>query len=668
MPALFAASVPSYAFPDVALFMTLHGHLSLPALNSNSPDLYPDIDSLYIEEVELRQDRKQFYSELFRTVKIRKAMISRNFSLSIGELLDKSMPLTINSYGSPGSLSTISMRGTSSSHTQLNWNGFILNSPTTGIADLSVIPVFLFDDISVIYGGSGSIYGDAAFGGVVNIGNKSSWQKGVSVLTNIETASFSNNSAGLKIKLGTDNLSYMLASYMRDSENDFPYTDNEKTGSPHLRMDNNSLTSFGLLQDINLRLGGNNYLQLGSWLQLKRKEIPALLGSYKESLQEQTDSSLKIFVKWKKLKQRSSMEIRSAYVSDYLRYLDKSPGIEDNYLIDSEIRSKRFSLDANYRYFYASGLSIDMGANYSLLGADVKSYGTAVKEYRANIIAAARYKKACIDIAASLRMHFNSFERPPPLYSFSFKYSFPGDAAWIRAHVASKYRLPGLNDKYWKPGGNPGLKPEQGWGADIGTGINMEMKNSLNSFVNMDIHLFTNMVNNQIQWIPDLSYWIPVNYKKVWARGMESSLETGVKAGRARLELSLGYTMTIATAGNTDEADFQDYQLRYIPKHTARGTAEISLNGMFMHLGSAVSSRRYSTSDNDMFYSLDPYFVMNASIGYTFDDNLVGSILQFRINNLTNADYQVIRAYPVPGRSYMLGLTLIMGTAAMDGK
>jgi len=609
------------------------------------------IDSLYINEVEVRQDRKMFHSAEFRSYQIKSALIRQNMSLNLGEFLGRTGSLNMRGYGSPGSLVTVSMRGTASAHTQVNWNGFPLNAPTTGIADLSTIPVFLFDNISVIYGGSGSIYGSGSLGGVINVGNDINWDRSLSVMASIDAGSFGYLNGGFRIKAGNSRIQYSLASYLQDSENDFIYTENISAESPRLRMKHNETGSFGLLQDVNIRLARYNFLQLGTWYQVKKKNIPEILGSPGESLQEQSDSSLKFFARWKKLGTRSSFELRSIYFSDYLSFLDKTPAAGGEYLVDSEIMSEKYSVDANYRYYFSSGLSLDIGANYSLLNADVKAYGKKVREGEGNIIGALSYRTSRLDLATSLRLNFNAYEQPPPLYSLSAKYRFAGESAWLRTHVSSKYRLPGLNDKYWKPGGDPELLPEKGWGADIGAGMNIDI-------LDLDLHLFTNRVKNQIQWVPDALYYVPLNHKEVWSRGLESSAAVCLERNSTRLDLSLDYSMTFASIISSGDLSLVGKQLSYTPYHIARGNAHFELKSFFTELETSFTSRRYTTADNDEFYSLDPYFLVNASIGYQPGNKLKGSMLRFRINNAFDTEYRMINAYPVPGRTYMISLLM----------
>jgi iron complex outermembrane receptor protein len=86
----------------------------------------------------------------------------------------------VKSYGAPGNLTSLSFRGTLSNHTQITWNGFPLNNPTTGDADLSLIPLTIADKVSLVYGASGSLYGGGTFGGSVDLISSPSSEQGFS--------------------------------------------------------------------------------------------------------------------------------------------------------------------------------------------------------------------------------------------------------------------------------------------------------------------------------------------------------------------------------------------------------------------------------------------------------------------------------------------------------
>ncbi|MBV8670770.1 MAG: TonB-dependent receptor, partial [Candidatus Eremiobacteraeota bacterium] len=75
----------------------------------------------------------------------------------------------VQQYGTFGQLSTVALRGASAAQTLILINGQPVNEADTGSFDFSSLPVNVIDHIEVVQGGSSTLYGSAAMGGVVNI-------------------------------------------------------------------------------------------------------------------------------------------------------------------------------------------------------------------------------------------------------------------------------------------------------------------------------------------------------------------------------------------------------------------------------------------------------------------------------------------------------------------
>jgi vitamin B12 transporter len=65
---------------------------------------------------------------------------------------------------------------------------------------------------------------------------------------------------------------------------------------------------------------------------------------------------------------------------------------------------------------------------------------------------------------------------------------------------------------------------------------------------------------------------------------------------------------------------------------------------------------RYTTTDNSKF--LDPYYTIDATISKTIPLSSLTLKCYLQVNNITNESYQIIAYYPVPGRTFQLGLTI----------
>ena len=66
--------------------------------------------------------------------------------------------------------------------------------------------------------------------------------------------------------------------------------------------------------------------------------------------------------------------------------------------------------------------------------------------------------------------------------------------------LSTLYRLPGLNDLYWMPGGNPDLKPEYGYSAEAGSKLSWKSQNKKTK-VSFEPTYFNRYIYNWIIWI-----------------------------------------------------------------------------------------------------------------------------------------------------------------------
>ena len=117
----------------------------------------------------------------------------KNQNANLGEILMFTTPVVIQQYGGSGSLTTLSFRGTGSNHTQVNWNGFPLNAIGTGEMDLSLASTDVANQIQLIHGASGAMYGNGTFGGAIEMNNIPDWNNRLNVKFNSEIGAFDNN-------------------------------------------------------------------------------------------------------------------------------------------------------------------------------------------------------------------------------------------------------------------------------------------------------------------------------------------------------------------------------------------------------------------------------------------------------------------------------------------
>jgi vitamin B12 transporter len=91
-------------------------------------------------------------------------------TLSLDRLLQDQSNIFVRSYG-VNNMATFSIRGTSAAQNILLWQGIPINSPSMGMADISLINNVLFHNIAIEYGSNSLQYGSGNMGGNIQLSN-----------------------------------------------------------------------------------------------------------------------------------------------------------------------------------------------------------------------------------------------------------------------------------------------------------------------------------------------------------------------------------------------------------------------------------------------------------------------------------------------------------------
>jgi len=618
------------------------------------------LSSILLEEFELIHSRSNYFSEDKNITSIDQKIIGQNKTTDLGELLANYAPLSINSYGANGSTSSIIFRGSSSDHTTLNWNGFPINSLTLGSADLSSIPMNMVDAISITHGASGSLDGSGTFGGVVNLSNQANWKNKYSLRLTSEIGSYGSKYYSMGAEVGNSSFQYKMTAFKQTAVNDFPFYDTYKFGTPLVNQQHNSLNNMAMLHNLFIKLPKQNYLEGGLWYQYKVKDLPLIMGSYGSSNKVQRDSTIKTYIKWKKTFRRSSLLVKSGYFYDNFWYTDKANAKDDFYSIDSRIITKRWLNDLTYRYYYSNNISFDAGIIYNNLKAEVSSYGGKVTDENLAIYSGVKLRLDKMITNVSFRRDFVVGYDPKTQISAGVKYELLPKYLYIKANYSDKFRLADFNEKYWTPGGNPDLEPEYGWGSDFGIESYIFNTSDSTHLLKLQLTTYSSSINNWIQWVPGEDYWYPNSYKKVWARGIESSIDYQFKLNQLRFNLIGNYNYTKSTNQKTydNNESLVDKELIYIPNHSIKGFLNIDYKKFYIGYNIAFIGSRHTQEENDDKYKMPSYLISNLSVGKLFRLKNYSARTQFKIKNLFNEQYQSVRSYAMPGRWYLFNISI----------
>ena len=159
--------------------------------------------------------------------RIDSAVLKENVSLSMADVLAFNSSIFVKSYGR-ATLSTVSFRGTSPSHTQVTWNGMKINSPMLGMTDFSMIPSYFIDDASLLHGTSSVNETGGGLGGAVRLSTKPAQADGFGLQYVQGVGSFKTFDEFLRLTYGDDHWQLSTRAVYSSSPNDYKYRNRDK--------------------------------------------------------------------------------------------------------------------------------------------------------------------------------------------------------------------------------------------------------------------------------------------------------------------------------------------------------------------------------------------------------------------------------------------------------
>lgn len=609
------------------------------------------LDTVILDEVvtfgELRK-----YQPGAKIQKISSTQVQLSQEGGIENVLRRFTPVYIKS--DAGGLSTIHFRGTSASHTSINFGGINLNSLTLGQSNLSNIPMFLFDGVSVQYGSSSTINGSGAIGGAVYLTLSEEWTDGLKVSAKTSTGSFDENLAGAKVYAGNGNLESVTRAYWYRKENDFPfnnyYTGNVENPGPVRDIQKGaSVENMAVLQELNYKFSKNQFFKSSVWFGKSQYQVQPNMQSnfHYTGTQVINDENIRIWADYTNNENIINFKGGAGFVYDMQVY-DKNE--------NQQIGSNRFLAEFEASTAFSSGLGLKAGTAYKYIKPDVYTYSDSVisHENQLDLYVSTFYQVTRnLRLSLNLRQMFVTNFEAPFTPSFGAEYSLrTGNESYLKftSTLAKSYRVPTFNDRYWGTQGNPDLKPESGKNAELGV---MFYAGNNAVCTSMGINAFYMDVENWIEW-RNFGIWQAQNVLEVVSKGIEFQSNTGFKLGKTDIVFALNYTFNpVEPIKNVEQNGLLNRQMNYSPLHMGNSVLELTFKKWRIFTDGQYTGWRFT---DDFGRTLPAFFVANCGVEYLFSIKKQRFDVVFSSQNFLNADYQNEKYYAMPGRSFRLGL------------
>jgi vitamin B12 transporter len=599
-------------------------------------------DTLRLPEIAVTDYRSKLAADHFNTQRTDSATRLAFAFSSAARLLLQLNTCFVKAYG-PGNIAALSVRGSTAQQTAVLWNGVNINNPMLGQADISLLPVSLFQDISVQRGGLSALWGSGAMAGVLNLrsGGESA---PLTVQAGLQYSSFNNlvQQAAVSGSIGKWRSSTrMIADLSANRYNDFS-ADTLRL----LTQEHAASRQYGLLQDLLLQLTEKQVLGLHAWLQHAEREVPYTLQDNRDEA-TQSDQAFRFLADWKRQGRRYTVTGRGALFSESLSYANTTQGIESNGNFTTYV------LDLEAEYFFAHRITLTAGSNNVYNRAVSGGYGGEKALSRMAAYANLEWKGKRMNAAAFGRTELFQLRNFVPTGGAAVSFRLYRQLS-VRLNAGTIYRYPTLNDLYWSPGGNPQLRPEKGYSAEGAAHIEAKLKSCSASFSGS---VFSRTVTDWILWLPGKNgTWSPQNITEVWSRGAETNSQFSLAKDKfaASLLVATNYVLSTRTRAVLLNDESVGRQLPYVPMYTGAAVLSLAFRKISLRLSYGYTGYRYLSADN--YNYLSPYSVADARAAYTFSLRRATLSVFAEADNLFNEIYFSVAQYPMPLRNYKAGI------------
>jgi len=554
---------------------------------------------------------------------------------TLAQTLMEQTGIYLKQYGASG-LASISFRGTGATHTAVSWNGMPINSFTLGEVDFNSIPLAAVSNVAILAGAGSSLYGTGSIGGSIQLYNTLPDSMPHKISAQFYQGSFNN--VGGQIAYTTRKKKWGLKQvfFAQNAQNNFSFQNIARFEKPTERQQNAQNTFKGTQTDVYYLPNSRNTFATHTWIQTRQNQIAPTMGANLQThlYTKAQESSIRLMADFKHTlpAQDGELTFKIGYLQDL--YL---------YNLTDSTQTKTLLATFQYKQRLRHNLQFRVGSTHTFITALVDNYAETKHEARQEVTAGIQWqpfpKLLC---ALNLRQMWVEAQAVPFTPSLGIEYRLL--KAWkLKGSAGRTYRVPTLNDRFWGVGGNPYLKPENGFTAEIGLQFAHKTKKT---YLQIELTPYALWVRDWIIWNPINNVWTPQNLRSVQARGIEIQSSAYYTHQNWRISKGISYSYTKSTTENN--------QLPYTPFHRASLWSQVAYKQWFIYQNANLTTTRYtSLSNTDL---LPSFLLWNMSVGKSFNIAHQKITLQFRFNNINNTAYQNYENRAMPLQNYMITL------------
>jgi iron complex outermembrane receptor protein len=572
-------------------------------------------------------------------------------SLDISSTLQRSGIGLVNSYGAPGSIASLRLGGMSSNYVTVELNGAVLNSPTLGMADLSLIPSFFIQSASLGERNFSGFQRNVGLAATLRLESNVATKNEISVESTVN--SLQNIFYGMAVSRKRDRWKWSIRAFQSRNENRFSYRDTQQWEAPLVAQTNNNNMTQGVQS--NLVFEGKKRTHYFNTMTVNRYALlPSVMGGVGNWNANQHDDLFQstFYCEGKRKRVFSFMHFQSKQgVSLTLSNQEYS-----SYVASSQIQTSLVNAFVNGSLQMRRAL-VQINPTASFTNLQYRDWSQQV-QWKGGSLWASYIQdlvKGKLRMVSWVKPEWRS-DRNPIIsgeVGMELPYKMKNVSSQFSVSGSVKSRMPSANDLYWIQGGNPELLSEKAEWIQFKWDNEMFIRNEMS--IQFQMNAKSGSVSNWIQWLPmPEDIWIASNFKSVEMKQMEGVVSWKSKLHGGWLNLSSRTEWTSTTAKNIGSPGVFD--MIYTPRLRSSASAQYTHKSWSLLFSDSFVSQRFTDEGNTSFYALPSFNLLNASLNKDWAFNKNKLSLQFEVQNLTNVQYQWIRGYAMPGRVYSISI------------
>lgn len=626
------------------------------------------------------------YQEVIPAQSLKGELLERLNTHSVADALRYFSGLQLKDYGGVGGLKTVNIRSMGTNHLGIYYDGIALSNAQNGQIDLGQFSLDNVQEVSLYNGQKSAIFQTAS-----DFGNAGS------VYIRTRVPQFEEGkpyNLKFKLKYGSsdmirfstlweqklsDRLSSSLSAEILNSSGKYKFRYRRKNLDNTVAYDTTATRHNGDIWAARAEANLHGIVAQGRWM-LKaytynsERGIPgAIVNNVWRRGERQWDHNHFVQASWQKsFGERFSSRLQAKYAYYDTHYVNNDT---TQMHVDNTYKQQELYLSTSNVYELLRNWSVSLSYDFrwNKLDADMTnfSYPRRYSHYLA-LASALDLRRVKLQGSVLWQSDKNHTEKNATTQSnhdltpalFASYYPFGSQVFSLRAFAKKSYRMPTFNDLYYTEVGNANLKPESALQYDMGFLVDKTWQdNGFWQHVKLQVDGYYNTVHNKIVAYPKGQQfrWTMLNLGKVHITGVDAEAELTVTPAKGLLLTGrLQYTYQDARDVTDPNTSYYNDQIPYIPWHSGSAIVMASYGRWDLSYSFIYTGERYNQQENTQYNYMQPWYTHDMSLMYRFKWRGVDCKVTAEVNNIFGQDYDVILNYPMPKRTFAIGLDLTL--------